>query len=197
MTSAAWWRRRSDGPTRRPGRQGRRRGPPPERRRSCCGAGPACCPEVLVQGVLRQGVREAEPVETPLDLGQEPRLDASVDDVQHRVLVQTGDKCQHLDVEVPTDHRRQRQDLAHVLSEAVDPLSHHLSDTLGKTLLVQVGARHPPSGVVLVDEPRLSQVTQQLRGEEGVAFCLTLDGVRQVHAVLVHCRVPQLPPSWR
>ena len=118
------------------------------------GSRSACCPEVFVEGVLGEGMGETQALGDSFDLGQESRLDPLIDDVQYGVLVHSGHRGQHLDIEVPPDHRGLGQHLSHVLTQAVHPLSHHLPHALGETLLIQVVARHPTPRVVLVDRAR-------------------------------------------
>ena len=142
--------------------------------------------QVLVEGVLSEGVGETEVLNGSLDLDEKPCPDAGVDDVEQCILVAVNHSSEDLDVEVAPDHRRLGEHPAHLLTEAVHPLSHHLADALGQALLVEVLAGDPTAGLVLVDEAGLAQVAEQFGGEEGISLGLLADRMTEVHTALVH-----------
>jgi len=90
------------------------------------------------------------------------------------VLGGPGGPGQHIELEVPADHRGQRQHPLGVVSQSPDPCADDHTHTGGQGQGIEGVLCDPPAGGVLGDRPGLGQVTKHLAHEERVAVGLAV-----------------------
>ena len=147
--------------------------------------GPTGGAHVDVERVLDERVGEVVAPGHPGQLVDEVDGGGRVEDVEEIVLGDLGGPGQHIEVEVPPDHRRSRKHALGLLPEPADPGADHLADAVGQRRVTEVGDRRPMSGVVLVDLPGLVQVAEHLAHEERIAVRLPAQGSSQAGAGVV------------
>ena len=103
---------------------------------------------------------------------------------------------QEVEIEVPADDRRHREDPPGFLARVARTLAPITSRTdVGQGRGVECVLGHPPSVGVLTDRAGLDQVAQHLAHEERVAVGLSVDGVGQAHGGIVEsvpgCRLQE------
>ena len=98
-----------------------------------------------------EGVGEAVPAGGVGNLAHQCHGGGGVEEVEQLVLGALGHPGQQIQVELPADHRGQRQDLADGLAEAGHPGADHLAHAVGHRHRFEVGGGRPSAGVVLVD----------------------------------------------
>ena len=141
--------------------------------------------EVLVQRVLDEGVGEAVVPRGVGELAHQGRGRRGVEDVEQLVFRCLGGPGQHIEVEVPADHRGQRQHPLGVVSQSPDPCADHHPDAVGQRHLFEGVRCDPPAGGVLVDRPRLGEVTEHLGHEERVAVGLAIHRMGETHGRVI------------
>ena len=92
---------------------------------------------------------------------------------------------QHVEVEVPADHRGQRQHPLGVVSQPPDACADHHTDAGGQGHLFDGVPCDPPAGGVLVDRPGLGEVTEHLGHEERVAVGLAVHRMGETHGGVI------------
>ena len=157
--------------------------------------GPAGGTQVFVQGVLDEGVGEGVAPGGVGQLAHQGHGGRGVEDVEQLVLGGLGRPGQEIEIEVPTDDRRQRQHPPGVLAQSHHPGPDHLAHAVGQGHRVQGVLRRPPSRRRPDRWRRSRQMAQHLAHEEGVAVGLSIDGVGETHAGIVKRRARPAPPS--
>ena len=147
--------------------------------------GPAGRPHVFVEGVLDQRVGKPIATGRPGQLADEVGRLSVVEEIEQGVLVGSGDFGQEIDVEVPPDDRRCREDFGGPIPQPSHPGAHHLADAVGQGELTESLAGDPMPGGILHDGTRLGEVAQHLGDEERVAVGLPVDRMGELHARLV------------
>ena len=145
-------------------------------------AGPAGDAHLLVQRRAHQGVGEAPTAHAGLE--HEMGGDGGVEGVEHGVFLEAAHAQQQLEVEVGTDHRRDREDLVGVVGQAAQAATDHVAHPFGDGDLVDVEVARP-APVALEDGARLDEAAQHLADEEGVALGLGPDGPGELFGALV------------
>ena len=140
--------------------------------------------ELVVETVLDKRMREPIPVRR-FTFGEHRGSHRSVQEVQQRVLVDVDQPCQHADVELAADHRRQTQDALRFVAEAFHAPSDHVVHAARQSKVVEVAGYGPAAVVAEHDPPRLAEMSYHLAGEEGVAVGLATQRVSQTHTRVV------------
>ncbi len=139
--------------------------------------------QLLVQGVLHEGMREAV---APGGLGHLPHErhgDGRVQEIEELVLVPLGDPAQGLEVEVPANDRGRGQDSGGLAGESAHSGGDHLPDAVRQGHPREVLDRPTPC-LVSADRAGFEEVAQHLAHVERVAVRLSVDGVSQLQADL-------------
>ncbi len=142
-------------------------------------------PEVLVEGVLDEGVHEAVAVDL-LGLDDQPPGDRLLDLVDEAQLVDIEEAGQHGEIEVAPDHRGHRKSPLDLGAQIGHAVGYDLSDAPGESDLVQVGREMPHAVGALDERPVLGEMADQLDDEEGVASRLSPKGVGKPDPFLGH-----------
>ena len=111
--------------------------------------------------------------------------DGRVEHVEQVVFGGLGGAGQHIEIEVAADHSCDREDALGVLSEAPDPRTDHLADTVGQRGAVEGVVRDPTPVRVLGDRTGLGQMPQHFADEERIAVGLAIHRVGQPHRRVV------------
>ena len=149
------------------------------------GPRPAGRSEVLGEGVLDEGVGEVEPSRAIRQLPHEGHRRRGIEHVEDVIFGAVGRDSQEVEIEVPADDGRHREDPPCFLAEAEHPGPDHFAHRVGQGRGVERVLGHPPSFGVLTDSARLDQVAKHLAHEERVAVGLPVDGVGQAHGGIV------------
>ena len=162
--------------------RGARHRDPRTLRQPADGRGPGgCCPDPVVQRVLDEGVGEAVVPRRACEFPHKGRRGRGVEDVEQLVFRCLRGPGQHVEVEVPADHRGQRQHPFGVGSQAADSCADHHTDAVGQGHLFEGVACDPSAASVLVDGSRLGEVTEHLGHEERVAVGLAVHGMGETY----------------
>ena len=131
--------------------------------------------QALVQGALDERVRE---VVAPRHVGHflhQRRRARRVEDVQQLILGCGGSGREHVEVEVPADHRRQRQHPLGLRSQSPDTRPDDHQHRVGQCGEFERAGQRPPAIGILDDHLGLGQVTQQFGDEERIPVGLSMD----------------------
>ena len=142
---------------------------------------PTGAAEILVQGVLDEGVGEAVAASGVAKFPHQRRGRSGVEDVEQFVFRCLGGTGEHIEIEVPANHRGQRQHPPGVVPESPDPCTNHHPDAVGQGHLFEGVRSDPPTSGVLVDRPRFREVAKQLGHEERVAVGLAMHRIGETH----------------
>ena len=142
-------------------------------------------PEILVEGVLNEGVDEAVAVDL-LGLDDQPSGDRLFDLVDEVELVNIEEAGQHGEIEVAPDHGGHRKGPLDLGAQGGHAVGHDLSDAPGEPDLLQVGREVPHAVGALDERPVLGEMADQLDDEEGVASRLSPEGVGKPDPFLGH-----------
>ena len=142
--------------------------------------------EVLVEGVLDEGVLEPEAAGELADLGDERGVGGGLEEVEQGVLVVVGDGVEDAEVELAADHRGEGQHPADVVAEPIHPADHDVADAARERGVVEVDGEYVAAGVVERDGTVLVEVTEELAGEERVAVGLLVERAGKRESVGLH-----------
>ena len=130
--------------------------------------------EILVHRVLDEGVSEAVVTWRVGKFPHQSRGDSGVEDFEQFDFRCLGGTSEHIEIEVPADHRGQRQHPPGIVSQSPDACTDHHPDAGGQGHLLDGVRCDPPTSGVLVDRPRFREVTKHLGHEERVAVGLAM-----------------------
>ena len=118
-----------------------------------------------------------------------------VEDVQQLILRRRCRGREHVDVEIPADHRRQRQHPLGLRAQSPDTRPDDHQHRVGQCRQFERTRQHPPTIGILDDHLGLGQVTQQFGDEERIPIGLSIDRVGQDQRIVVEAHGPRGLPS--
>ena len=128
---------------------------------------PACCGELLVEGVAHKRVCEGVPVRSARHVLYEARRDRFVEDVEQQLLRLLGERVQNRQVEFPANDRGQAEHAIAGLAEPAEAASNYLSYPFRQPPWI-VGSTSPARQEG--KRSRLREMPQHLTDEERIPF---------------------------
>src|SRR4030095_6348611 len=128
---------------------------------------PACCGELLVEGVAHKRVCEGVPVRSTRHVLYEARRGRFVEDVEQLLLRQLGERVQDGQAEFPADDCGQTQHAIAGVAQPAEAASNHLSYPFRQSPWI---AGSTSSTLRLGKRSSLREVPQHLADEERIPF---------------------------
>ena len=147
---------------------------------------PAADRQLLIQGVLDEGVREREPIARRPNLSDQPRLHRALEQFERGVGVEVGGAGHNVEIEIAAHDGGRGEDTVHRIAETPNSITNDLADALWESDLLEIHCRDPPSVLALRDRSTLREMAEHLADEERVAAGLLTKCMREAKAVGVH-----------